>query len=144
MNTVAVSISSNIQPLYYVSEAIKLIAKDYKVLAVSTFCFTKPIGYIDQPDYLNGSILVSTNLSMQDFDNYLKQIENSLGRERTDNKNSPRTIDLDIIIWKTIIVNNDYYERDFLQLSISEIMPEINKAPLAVSDNIKKGPGKPF
>jgi len=53
----------------------------------------------------------------------LKKIEVDMGRIKTSNKQGPREIDLDIIIWNNRVVDNDVYERKFLQNSILELLP---------------------
>ena len=56
---------------------------------------------------------------------WLKNLEKKLGRVRLENKNGPRTIDLDIIIWNREVVDNEVYEREFLLNSINELLPEL-------------------
>ena len=55
----------------------------------------------------------------------LKCIENNLDRIRGKNKNGPRTIDLDVVIWNGDVVDKDVYERDFLRNSIKQICSEL-------------------
>ena len=40
---------------------------------------TEPDGFKDQPDFLNGAYLLGTDLSYEDFNQYLKQVENRMG-----------------------------------------------------------------
>ncbi len=47
-----------------------------------------------------------------------------MGRAKTSNKQGPRIIDLDIIIWNYKVVGYDVYERKFLQKSILELLPD--------------------
>jgi 2-amino-4-hydroxy-6-hydroxymethyldihydropteridine diphosphokinase len=98
---------------------------DHILQKVSTIRETLPIGYTDQANFLNCSVLLETQNFMEQFKYYLKDVENRLGRIRTANKNGPRTIDLDIIIWNGEIVDANYYERDFLKKSIKEIFPHL-------------------
>ncbi len=44
----------------------------------------------------------------------LKGMEDDMGRDRSRPKFGPREIDLDVIIWNQNVVDEDYYERDFL------------------------------
>ena len=64
-------------------------------------------------------------MSRKELNQWLKGVENELGRVRTANKYGPRTIDLDIVIWDGKIVNQDLIERDFLKTAVSEVLPEI-------------------
>lgn len=125
MNSVAVSIGSNINPLENIQKAISVLSADHILQKVSTIRETAPIGYADQPNFFNCSVLLETPFIFEKFNFYLKGVEKQLGRIRTDNKYGPRTIDLDIIIWNEEIVDTDYYERDFLKKSILEIIPHL-------------------
>ena len=61
--------------------------------------------------------------TFQELSEGLKKIEVDMGRIKTSNKQGPREIDLDIIIWNNRVVDNDVYERKFLQNSILELLP---------------------
>jgi 2-amino-4-hydroxy-6-hydroxymethyldihydropteridine diphosphokinase len=47
-----------------------------------------------------------------------------MGRDRSLPKSGPRVIDLDILIWNREVVDEDYYERDFLRKGVAEILPD--------------------
>jgi len=128
MNTVVVSIGSNIDPLHNIEAARAIISGDKNVISESSFKRTAPIGYEAQPDFINGCILVATEDDLQSFGDYLKIIEKRLGRVRTKNIFGPRTIDLDILIWNGQLLDDDYYEREFLQNAVAELLPEF-RAP---------------
>ena len=69
-------------------------------MAVSTLRETEPVGYLDQPAFLNGAARVETDLSAQDLLARLLAIELELGRVRGDGPRfGPRTIDLDLLIY---------------------------------------------
>ena len=121
MNTAAVGVGSNIDPQNNIRKAKKLISEDHSLVKSSRFVRTKPIGYEHQDDFLNGALLVRTGLNKKQFINYLKKLENKLGRKRTHNKNGPRTIDLDVVIWNDKIIDQDCYERDFLKNCLNEL-----------------------
>lgn len=127
MNRVIVAIGSNINPYENVKRAKELISLQHKVIRSSKFIMTKPIGYTAQDDFLNGGLLVHTNFDKKPFKSYLRDIEDKLGRERTENKYGPRTIDLDILIWNGTVVDKDYYDRDFLQSIVRELDVELYK-----------------
>lgn len=121
MNTAAVGVGSNIDPGNNIRKAKKHISEDHSLIRSSSFVKTKPIGYEDQDDFLNGAFLVRTSLKKKEFINYLKGLENKLGRIRTRNKNGPRTIDLDVVIWNDKIIDQDCYKRDFLKNCLNEL-----------------------
>ena len=70
--------------------------KGVRVKAISPLYITKPVGMIDQPDFVNAVVLVHTTLSAHELLNSLLDLENRLGRVR-DVPNGPRVIDLDVI-----------------------------------------------
>jgi len=128
LNLVIVGVGSNINPGENVQKAKELISEKYTIVKSSRFIKTKPIGYKDQDDFLNGGWLIQTSLSQMLFKQFLNGIEDKLGRKRTDNKNGPRAIDLDVVIWNGNVVDNDYYERDFLQIIVKELDSNIAKS----------------
>lgn len=65
-----------------------------------------PFGYINQPYFYNTIMVLKTNLSPQKLLNYLQHIEYKFKRERLF-KNSPRTLDLDIIFFDKIKINKN-------------------------------------
>jgi 2-amino-4-hydroxy-6-hydroxymethyldihydropteridine diphosphokinase len=123
MNTVIIGVGSNIEAKRHVEQAKDLLFKEQHFLKESTFIPTSPIGFTNQPDFLNGAFLIETEMDKEEFLVYLKNIENRLGRVRAGDKNGPRTIDLDIVVWNGEIVCNDYYERDFVKNAVAELMP---------------------
>ena len=123
MHKVAIAIGSNINPEKNIQAGIeKLKAIDANVCC-SEIVSTAPIGITDQSDFLNCAIYLQTAMDRQSLNSRLKQIEDELLRDRSAPKYGPRTIDLDIIIWDGEIVDNDYYERDFVKNSVDEIYP---------------------
>lgn len=121
MNRTVVGIGSNIEPVSNIERALTLLDTDHRCIKKSALTLTEPIGFRDQPDFINGAVLVETSMEVGEFRQYLKGIENRLGRVRTENKNGPRTIDLDVVIWNGLIVDDDYYTRDFLQKAVDEL-----------------------
>jgi 2-amino-4-hydroxy-6-hydroxymethyldihydropteridine diphosphokinase len=121
-NTCIIGIGSNIEPEKNISAAMKIIRSEHEVILVSNLIITSPVGIKDQPDFLNGAAKIKTSLCEKEFVKYLKSIEDQLGRDRSLPKFGPRTIDLDIIIWNDKIVDQDYYERDFLRNLVAEIL----------------------
>jgi len=118
---VIISIGSNIDPEKNVKRALQRLEQIVEVRRKSTFTYTKPLVFKDQPEFLNGVVLVETSWDKEELDQQLKVIEKETGRIRTLNKNGPRTIDLDIIIFDGKVVDNDYYEREFLRQFVKEI-----------------------
>ena len=125
MNQAVVGVGSNIEPEKHIDEARLILKKEQTFLKESSFIKTKPIGYEEQPYFINGAFLIESPYTYEELKSYLKDIENRLGRVRTANKYGPRTIDLDIVVWNGIIVDDDYYRRNFLKKAVQEILPEL-------------------
>jgi 2-amino-4-hydroxy-6-hydroxymethyldihydropteridine diphosphokinase len=125
VNRAVVGVGSNIDARRNVAQAKEILSKEQRFLKESTFVDTSPLGYAHQPDFYNGAFLIETAMEIDDFREYLKSLENRLGRVRTSNKNGPRTIDLDIIVWNGQVVNNDFYEREFVKNGVLELLPDL-------------------
>lgn len=119
-----IGIGSNIEPEANVKKALKEINQVFLLTKKSKFIYTEPLLFLEQAYFLNGAVLIETELKSSEIISELKLIEKKLGRIRTENKNSPRTIDLDLIIFNNTILDDDVYERDFLKASIKELMPK--------------------
>lgn len=129
MNRAVVAIGSNIKPEEKVDAALGLISETFSVLKKSSFSYTNPVGYRDQPKFLNGSVLIETEMDKPAIVAALKHIEQELGRERDGRTDGPRRIDLDLTVFKNRVCDEDVYERDFLKQAINELLPamELNK-----------------
>lgn len=97
---------------------------------LSSWYETEPVGYTDQPDFLNGVIAVETTLPPLELLRALKNIERGIGRIYT-RPNGPRTIDLDILSYDDLIVEKlnlnlphpRMTERAFVLVPLVEIFP---------------------
>jgi dihydroneopterin aldolase/2-amino-4-hydroxy-6-hydroxymethyldihydropteridine diphosphokinase len=100
-NRVLVSLGSNIEPEVNLPEAVRRLATRCHLLAVSPVYETRPVGTRNQANFLNAAVLIETDLTPVEFKSKVLQvIEDDLGRVRTGDKNAPRTIDLDISLFK--------------------------------------------
>ena len=89
----------------YLDGALDALGRNPKirVLEVSDWVETKPWGYTDQPDFLNGCIRLQTICPPAELLAVLQQIENEAGRERTVHW-GPRTLDLDILFYDDLVM----------------------------------------
>ena len=122
-NRAVVGFGSNINPEENTAVVKREVSELGNILQESSFIYTKPLLYTDQPDFFNGALLILTHLDLDALKKELKKIEAGLGRERTTNKNAPRTMDLDILIYNDIAIDSDIYEREYLRDSIVELLP---------------------
>jgi 2-amino-4-hydroxy-6-hydroxymethyldihydropteridine diphosphokinase len=129
VNLAVIGFGSNIKPDKNIAAALQEIGRAHRVLAASSLERTRPVGPAgqasapDQPDFLNGACLVETSVDRPRFREWLKQLEDRMGRRRRGDKFGPRTIDLDIVVWNGEFVDEDLHERDFLRRAVLEVCP---------------------
>jgi 2-amino-4-hydroxy-6-hydroxymethyldihydropteridine diphosphokinase len=129
-----VGLGANLEnPLQQVRQAIsELDAIEHtRVLVASSLYRSAPVGYADQPDFINAVAKVQTRLSPHELLDALHVIENRHGRRRSV-RNAPRTLDLDLLLYGMLVVDEDgltlphprMHERAFVLLPLAEIAPE--------------------
>lgn len=87
--------------------AVDLLAAEDEidVLAVSQLRETDPVGVAEQPRYLNGAALLETTLEPHALLEVLLRVERELGRVRDGTRWRPRTIDLDLLVYGSEVVD---------------------------------------
>ncbi|MDD5986754.1 MAG: 2-amino-4-hydroxy-6-hydroxymethyldihydropteridine diphosphokinase [Eubacteriales bacterium] len=128
----ALSIGSNMgDRRAHIEEALRQLAQRAGTLeAVSEFVETAPYGYTAQDDFLNGAVILDTNLQPHDLLSVIHDIEENLHRVRIIHW-GPRTIDIDIVLFDDKIVEEDdltiphcdFRHRDFVLRPLAEIAP---------------------
>ena len=111
--------------------ALDLLAarKGVAVHAVSTFRETDPVGYLDQPPFLNGAARLETELPARELLTVLLDVERELGRDRSGPRFGPRTIDLDLLLYDELELDEDglsvphprLHERRFVLEPLAEL-----------------------
>lgn len=124
-NTAVIALGSNINSEENFNKALMQLQQFGFVMQRSAFIKTKPLKFEDQPEFLNGAVLFNTRKSLSELKMHLKQIEAILGRVRTENKNAPREIDLDVTTYNGFIVDQDLTEFPFLIEFVQHLQPEI-------------------
>ena len=80
--------------------ALELLGERVEVTAVSSFRDTEPVGYTDQPRFLNAAARVETELTPRELLDLLLAVERELGRVREGAPRfGPRTVDLDLLLY---------------------------------------------
>ena len=119
---------------YLKSALIKLSSnKNIALQKISSLYETLPFGKTDQNNFMNIVFSLLTSYSPIDLFNEIKQIESEIGRSKTE-RWGPREIDLDILLFDNMIIENDHIviphkgllERDFVIKPLLEIEPEIS------------------
>src|ERR1700682_6049718 len=73
------------------------------VRAVSAFYDTAPVGFLEQPRFLNGALLLESSLEPLELMRGLLGVERAMGRERVVAK-GPRVIDLDLLLYGDVVM----------------------------------------
>jgi 2-amino-4-hydroxy-6-hydroxymethyldihydropteridine diphosphokinase len=126
------SIGSNIEPEKNLPAAVRELGRFGRVLRVSRVWQSPPLGAPGQPDFLNAALLLETALSASDLKGKaIAAVEENLGRMRSSNRNAPRTIDIDIMLFdrelltlgEHSIPDRELLERPFVAIPLAEIDP---------------------
>ncbi len=108
------------------------------VLRVSSLRETDPVGYVEQPRFLNGVAELETVLEPLDLLEGLLGIERKLGRKREGPRFGPRTIDLDLLLYDDAVVREEGLEIPHPRLAERRFVLE----PLAELDETLEVPGQ--
>jgi 2-amino-4-hydroxy-6-hydroxymethyldihydropteridine diphosphokinase len=104
------------------------------VRAVSSLRDTPPVGYVDQPRFLNGVVELETSLSARALLGVLLELERALGRDRSAGPPmGPRTLDLDLLLYGDATIDEPLltvphprlHERRFVLEPLAELAPEL-------------------
>lgn len=134
MNNVYLSLGTNIgERQENLKKAVQLLNenKSITIEAISSIYETAPVGYVDQPNFLNIALYIKTELNPQDTLAVCQSVENALGRVR-DIRWGPRIIDLDILLYNDENIETDHllvphprmFERAFVLVPLLEIAKE--------------------
>jgi len=129
--------------LYYIREATHRLQeyKDQKLLRVSILYGSEPWGNKDQPDYLNCVLEIETDCEPFDLLDRLKYIEKFVGRRSRSGNWPPREIDLDILLYRTLIIKNQrliiphkyLVSRRFMLQPLHELVPHLELPGYGIS-----------
>ncbi len=103
---------------------------NFKRVKTSELIITKPYGYTEQPDFLNGAMIFKTLLPPHELLDFMQDIERKADRKREIHW-GPRTLDLDLILYGNEIISDerltvphpDMQNRDFVLRPLCEIAP---------------------
>jgi 2-amino-4-hydroxy-6-hydroxymethyldihydropteridine diphosphokinase len=143
MPITAIALGANLpSPAGTPAEALKAAADRLgllgSVLARSSFYRTAPVGYLDQPEFVNAAVLLETALAPMPLLDRLLAIERSFGRERGHGPaKGPRTLDLDLLLYRDqgrddlllrepalTLPHPAMHQRRFVLAPLAEIAPE--------------------
>ena len=135
MHSIFIGLGSNLDnPQQKIKDAIILISEidDVNITATSSLYETPPVGFLNQPNFINAVVKISSSINYNDLLTKLFDIEHIFGRIRKE-KNGPRTLDLDILLFDDLILESEslsiphprMHERLFVLIPLLEISPII-------------------
>ncbi len=114
-------------------EAVRRVGGLGEVRAVSSFFDTEPVGFLEQPRFLNGALVLETELEPVALMRELLGVERAMGREREGAvAKGPRVIDLDLLLYGDVVMETEeltlphpeMQERRFVLEPLAEIAPD--------------------
>ncbi|MDT8896799.1 MAG: 2-amino-4-hydroxy-6-hydroxymethyldihydropteridine diphosphokinase [Thermanaerothrix sp.] len=126
MHQAYILLGSNIEPEVNIAAAIHRLKESCVINAISSIWETEAVGS-PGPRFLNAVVWLSTPLDLEALKKQiLAPIEQALGRVRTPDKNAPRTIDLDVLIFDDRVLDSNIWQRDFIALPLAELRPDLS------------------
>ncbi|MBD3609902.1 MAG: 2-amino-4-hydroxy-6-hydroxymethyldihydropteridine diphosphokinase [Gammaproteobacteria bacterium] len=131
-----IALGSNLgQPIEQLDQAVVALNEmpDTELLQVSSYYRSAPMGPQEQPDYVNAVACLITTLSAEALLDQLQAIEHRQGRTRQGLRWGPRTLDLDIIMYASKVIqtprltvpHTGLFERNFVLYPLQEISPNL-------------------
>jgi 2-amino-4-hydroxy-6-hydroxymethyldihydropteridine diphosphokinase len=134
MANVFIGVGSNIKPEENILKALTLMKKEVTVIDSSTFYRTQPLKRREQPCYINGVVLIETTMEPRTLKyGVLRRIEEACGRMRTGDIYASRPVDLDILLYDDVVLNEpdmtipdpDIGIRPFIGIPLLELAPRL-------------------
>ncbi|HTB97912.1 MAG TPA: 2-amino-4-hydroxy-6-hydroxymethyldihydropteridine diphosphokinase [Terracidiphilus sp.] len=139
MLTAYIAMGSNLAGAFGSPEATLIAAAKQlsslgRELCRSSLYSTEPVGYVEQPHFLNAVVSIQTALSARALLTGLLDLEHAFGRDRSHGiANGPRTLDLDILLLGDLCIYESgleiphprLAERAFVLVPLQEIAPEL-------------------
>jgi 2-amino-4-hydroxy-6-hydroxymethyldihydropteridine diphosphokinase len=120
---VFILLGSNINPEKNIPLAIKMLKDKMRIATISSIWETNA-NNLDDPNFLNCIIDARTNLSLDRIKSEIvKPIEDKLLRVRTENKNAPRTIDIDIVLYDGQEIEPSLWNQIYIAVPLAELIP---------------------
>ena len=130
-NRVVIAFGSNLGAKEQnIEQAIKLLHQTCgHVVQVSSLVKSQPMGFASAHEFINGCLLLLTDLPPRELLRKIKEIESLMGRIKTKETYEDRLIDLDIILYENLCVNSPdlqiphpkYLERPFVTEPLKEL-----------------------
>lgn len=118
------NLGSNIQPETNLLKAVELLSKHGEILKTSSVWESEAVG-TQGPNYLNVCILFRSGYTQNELkEQVTRRIEAQLGRQRSADKYSPRSMDIDVVLFDDDPAQADLWELAYVVVPLAEIHPE--------------------
>jgi 2-amino-4-hydroxy-6-hydroxymethyldihydropteridine diphosphokinase len=139
MHTAYIGLGGNVEssagkPAFTLAAAVGRLASLGRVVRRSALYSTAPVGFDDQPRFVNAVVELETEMGPLELLGNLMRIELAFGRDRSEGiPNGPRTLDLDILLYGDVVIGElaleiphpRLAERAFVLIPLGEIAPEV-------------------
>ena len=124
------SLGSNIEPAPHLRQAIELLRRHGEDLTTSSVWETNAVG-VTGSNFLNVCVRLTTPLPLAEIkEKIIRPIESALGRIRTEAKDAPRPIDIDLVLYDQQPVRMEYWQHAFMVVPLAELLPEFEHPTL--------------
>ncbi|MEO5365708.1 MAG: 2-amino-4-hydroxy-6-hydroxymethyldihydropteridine diphosphokinase [Magnetococcus sp. WYHC-3] len=138
---ILIALGSNIAPLDNLARGLRLLNEICPVVALSHFYATDPVGVPGQAEFLNGAVEVRCDFTPHDLKQRLRAIETLRSRRRHGARHGPRTLDMDIALMGSCLVDEDSLmipdrdipQRAFLAIPLAQLAPNLVHPVLGVT-----------
>ena len=125
MNTAILLVGSNIDPVQNTQKAMTLLESMVQIEKTSRTWEIPSIGS-PGPNFINFAVQIRTSLTSSELkDKVISPIEQSLKRMRSSDKNAPRTIDIDIILFNGQLLDPNIWIRPYAALPMADLAPDL-------------------
>lgn len=127
---VVFDLGTNINPEASLVTALEKLSEHFTLSRVSSVYCSTPVGMSNQPDYLNVSLEVKTDKSVEEIREIARGVEDAMGRNRSGPKFGPRVIDIDILLHgQTVdaeqnVPHEQTSTQTFVVLPLAELYPD--------------------
>jgi 2-amino-4-hydroxy-6-hydroxymethyldihydropteridine diphosphokinase len=141
---VLLSLGSNIEPDHHLFEATRLLARQVRIVTASRVYETLPVGESGGPSFLNAALEIRCDLEPETLKyQVLRPLEEKLGRVRSNDRNAPRTLDMDISLYGQRVVHRaasgleipdpEILRRAHVAIPLADVAPEARHPVVGLS-----------